>query len=87
MLKKKLKWMLAPVFAIALITGLSSFTGEGETAQTGQCNLCVVKQGQSILFSCKPVANSSCSKSQSGVQHPEHGTITISVSCANAKAC
>jgi len=86
MLKQKLKWLFAPAIAIAMISGLSSFTEAGESAG-GQCNLCVVKdKNNSVLFSCKAAANSSCSKTVKDVP-TDYGKVDVTVSCTNAVEC
>jgi hypothetical protein len=85
MLKKKLlKWVVTPLIAIAVTVAFSSFTGEDEGG--GSCDLCVVKENNVTLFSCKVASNSTCSKERT-VNDPVHGTIKVKVSCEGAVAC
>ena len=50
--KKLLKWVVTPAIAIAALTAFSSYTGEDESGG-GSCDLCVVKENNVVLFSCK----------------------------------
>lgn len=82
--KKLLKWIVTPVIAIAALNAFSSFTGEDESG--GSCDLCVVKENNVVLFSCKAAPNSTCSKERK-VNDPVHGEIKVKVSCSGAVAC
>jgi hypothetical protein len=78
---KKIKYpVLTLIAAAAMITGMSSFVDDGD-GDAGACTQCVVKDGNTVIFSCKTTANESCSKNGTVNGH------TVNVSCNNAKAC
>ncbi len=89
MKQRFLRWAIVPVVAIAAYVGFSSFIEESEDLSGGSCDLCVVKEGpqEKVIYSCKKIANKTCSylgKVDSGIVL---GKVDVSVSCNNALAC
>jgi hypothetical protein len=84
MMKKTKLLMTSMMLAVAFI-GFSSFVDDGDGG-AGACDQCVVKAKVlgfwKTVYSCKTMANESCSKSGTD----DNGQ-TWSVSCANAKEC
>ena len=88
MLKKKLlKWAVTPLIAIAAMTAFSSFTDEDEGGGGGtNCDLCIVKDNNVVVFSCKAAPNSTCSK-ETEAKDKDGNMIRVKVSCTGAVAC
>lgn len=73
------------MLAITTTIGFSSFIGEDESG-SGSCNLCVVKEAGTVIFSCKSAAENKCRKERT-VNDPTYGEVKVVVSCDNAIAC
>lgn len=58
MLRKKFKWAILPVMAMAMVAGLSAFTGESETIEGHTHALCVT--GSSKHCSTRECTTAGC---------------------------